>query len=237
MKTLPSTLLMFIASLMLFFAVVYAWFTITDVNVIQPLSQGIIERDVQMDILYGMNGGGYESFDEPAQINAFLNGMMPGDRLDIQVIIQNNNPIGTPDILLFIKMMNIRASFSESEYDLTDYFFLLEREITLTWYDSDEDYQENLPSLIQVLTLNALDDSEIVVLGKPLYESRLSNLFHQNTQDVIENDIHILNTQLATGKILVITFSIGLDPYTPGTVWGLQHGSLFIDGLYASFAE
>ena len=115
MKTLPSTLLMFIASLMLFFAVVYAWFTITDVNVIQPLSQGIIERDVQMDILYGMNGGGYESFDEPAQINAFLNGMMPGDRLDIQVIIQNNNPIGTPDILLFIKLMNIRASFSESE--------------------------------------------------------------------------------------------------------------------------
>jgi len=237
MKTMAPIITMFLASLMLFFAVVYAWFTITDTNVIQPLSQGIIERDVNLEIEYGMNGGGYESFDEPAQINAFLQSMMPGDFLDIRVTVENNNPIGTPDLNLFIKLVNIRASFSNSEYDLTDFFFINEGKVTLTWYDSAIDFSEENPSLIQVISLNLLDDTEIDYLGYPLIESRLSNLFFMNQLSVIQNDIHILNTTFATGQIVVITFSIGFDPFTPSQVLGLQNGSLFIDGLYASFAE
>jgi hypothetical protein len=239
MKPIITSIISFLAAFMLFFAAVYAWFAMSSESFIQPVSNKVLERDVQLDIEYGINGGGYTSFDEPAEINAFLNAMAPGDQLNIRITILNSNPIGDPDSNINIKLLNIRASETNTEYDLTDFFYLLDGKVTLTWYQSMTDYETNQSFLVQNIFLNMIDDSIINYLGYPLYNHRLNNLFNQYEEMgeiITENDIFILDTQFSSGQVIVVEFTIALDPYTPNR-GGFQNGELLIDGLYSYYGD
>ncbi|RJX27593.1 MAG: hypothetical protein C4537_00505 [Acholeplasma sp.] len=240
MKQLLKSSVMLIASIMLFTAVVYAWFSLSNENKVQPISQNVIERNINTEIEYGINGGGYESFENPADLNAYLSALNPGDAIDIRVTIANDNMIGTPDVPIDIMLYNIRASETEEIYDLTDFFALENGTITLTWYASIEDYNLDNAYLVQDISVTAIDTNTIDYIGVPLDNYRLSNLFNHYMDGetlVIENNIDILDTAMVSQHIVVIEFSISFDPYTPDEGLGFQDGELLIDGLYTMLDE
>jgi hypothetical protein len=235
MKQMLKSVIMLITSIVLFTAVVYAWFALSNESNIQPINGNVIRRELDMDIQYGINGGGYTNFDEPAEINAFLSSMLPGDYINIKVVVKNSNPIGDADMQLDIIMYNIRAMETDIDYDLTDFFFLDEGTINLTWYESNTEYNLNNSYLVQNILISQINESAIHYLGYDLEPNRMSNLFnHQYVEEelIIENNITILQSSLASQHIVVIEFSIGLDPYTPNDGTGFQNGELLIDGLY-----
>ena len=68
----------------------------------------------------------------------------------------------------------------------------------------------------------------------------MSNLFDYYMDGgnmVIENNINVFESTIASQHIVVIDFSIGLDPYTPDQGVGFQDGELLIDGLYSLIKE
>lgn len=240
MKHVISSLAMFIASFILLIGVVFAWFTMTNETDIRPFSNSVVERDINIGLEYGINGGSYFSFDEPADINAFLNNMLPADMLNLRITVENTNAIGAEDMTIDIMLQNVRSSETDIVYNLTDFFYINQGKITVTWYDNLIDYANNTPSQIQEITLNRFSSDVIDYMGYPLEMDRLSNLMVRNWVNdewVIENNIEILNTTFSSGQFLVIEFSIGFDPYTPDTGIGLQNGELLIDGLYTFFGE
>lgn len=239
MKSMITSVISFLAAFLLFFAAVYAWFAMSSESILQPVDHKILERDVQLDIEYGLNGGGYNSFDEPADINAFLSAMVPGDQLNVRIIILNSNPIGSPDSNINIKLLNIRSSETDTPYDLTDFFILLNRQVTLTWYNSMSDYEAEQQFLVQNIFIDMIDDSTIDYLGHEINNHRLNNLFYhyqEMDETIIENDIFIMDTQFSTGQVIVVEFTIYLDPYTPNQ-GGFQNGELLIDGLYSYYGD
>lgn len=240
MRQLLKTTIMFIASLLLFSAVVYAWFTNTQTSILQPTSVSVINRNIDLDIEYGINGGGYESFDEPALINAYLSTITPGDKIDLRVTIRNTNDLSIEDMLVQIMMRNIRATETNEPYDLTDFFYLYDGKIDLTWFASYEDYLDNNHYQQQSIYPTLLNNQSIDYIGLPLEMYRLSNMFKlmvDGATTTIQNDIEILETFLPSQHIIVVTFSIGFDPYTPDQGVGFQDGELLIDGLYAFFGD
>lgn len=240
MKQLVKATIMFIASLSLFTAVVYAWFTNSNESNIQPVNASMIERNIDMDIDFGINGGGYQNFDQPADINAFLSTMQAGDQINIRVTIQNSNTIATPDMLLNIMLFNIRASESDIAYDLMDFFYIVDGTMNLSWYYNLEDYHAKNHYQTQSILLAQIDETLIEYVGVSLESYRLSNVLnHYMDGDnlVIENNITILETAIASQQIIVVEFSIGLDGYTPSFGTGIQNGELLIDGIYTLFEQ
>lgn len=240
MKQVIASLTMFIASFILLIGVVFAWFTLSNENKIQNLNNQIINRELNLGVEYGINGGSYFAFDEPADINAFLNNMIPGDMINIRVTAENSNPIGAEDVTIEIMLRNIRASQTGIEYDLTDFFFIHQGKIKLTWYDSLADLANNIPLQTQEISLNRFNPNTIDYLGRPLEMDRISNLLNRTWDDgswIIHPNIDIVNTSFSSGQYLVIEFSIGFDPYTPDQGQGFQNGELLIDGLYTYFGD
>lgn len=240
MKQMLKSVIMLITSIILFTAVVYAWFALSNESNIQPIQGDVIRRELDLDIQYGINGGGYTNFDEPAEINAYLSSMLPGDFINIKVVVKNSNPIGDNDMALDIIMYNIRAMETSIDYDLTDFFFLEDGIINLTWYESNAEYIAENPYLDQDIMIAQISDVTIEYLGYNLEQSRISNLFDHYLEGedlMIENNITVLEASLASQHIVVIEFSIGLDPYTPDDGVGFQNGELLIDGLYTLIDE
>ncbi len=240
MKQVITSLVMFIASFILLIGVVFAWFTVSNENSIQPISNSVISREVNLGVEYGINGGSYYSFNDPADINAYLNNMLPGDFINIRVTAENSNAIGAEDVTIDIMLRNIRATETDIPYNLTDFFTIYQGIITVTWYDSLEDYVNNIPLQSQNINLTQYDLNLIDYEGRDLEINRLSNLFNREMvgeELVIENNIDILNTTFSSGQIIVIEFSIGFDPYTPDQGAGFQDGELLIDGLYTYFGD
>lgn len=240
MKQLLKSTIMFITSLVLFTAVVYAWFTNSNVSNIQPVNASMIERNLDMDVDFGINGGGYESFDQPADINAFLSSMQAGDQINIRVAILNSNSITAPDMLLNIMLYNIRATESDFEYDLTDFFYIVDGTMVLTWYQDINQYYAENPFQVQPILLSQIDETVIDYQGVALETYRLSNVFNHYMDGetlVVENNISILETTIPSGHLITVEFSIGLDGYTPDEGLGIQHGELLIDGIYTLFEQ
>ncbi len=235
MKQMLKSVIMLITSIILFTAVVYAWFAVSNESNIQPLEGDVIRRDLDMDIEYGINGGGYTNFDDPAEINAYLSSMLPGDFINIKVVVRNSNPLGDEHMGLDIVLYNIRAMETDIAYDLTDFFFIDNGTIKLTWYASSADYSIDNAFLIENIAISPIDITPIEYLGYDLEPSRINNLFDHYLEGedlIIENNITVLESSLASQHIVVIEFSIGLDPYTPNDGVGIQNGELLIDGLY-----
>jgi len=157
MKQMILAVIMLISSIFMFAAVVYAWFTLSNENTVQPVNASIIERNVDLLMEYGKNGGSYESFEQPADINAYLNSSLPGDEIALRLTVQNGNAIGSPDLNIEITLMNIRASVSDIEYDLTDFFFIESGQVTLTWYASSTDLALGNSYLVQQIVLDRLN--------------------------------------------------------------------------------
>lgn len=239
MKQVLISLIMFVTAFLLFVSVIYAWFSLSDEADIQPLSSGIIDHQVDVEIEFGKNGGATNSFLDPADLNAFLDSTIPGDFVDVKVIVLNNNPVGTNGIILNIQLMNIMASITDVEYDLTDFFYINQGTVTLTWYESEVQYVNLNPYLIQPILLDTIDNNPVVYYGIELQTYRLSNVFNHHLvgQDlIIENNVTALESGLLqSGQRVVIEFSIGLDSYTPDSHTGFQLGELSIDGVYTTF--
>jgi hypothetical protein len=234
-KIIPS-LALFIAAFALFSTVVYAWFALSSQNDVEPVSLEVIDSDVDLTVEYGRNGGSYESFNDPADLNAYLSSTLPGDMINIKVTVANNNPTIAPDMLIALELLNIRSSETDIIYDLTDFFFLENANIKLTWYENLTELSVNNPYLIQNIELTPMDPTIINYQGIDLETYRLSNMFNHYEEGeltIIENNISILGeTPLPSQHILVIEFNIGLDAYTPDQ-GGFQNGELLIDGLYS----
>jgi len=231
MKQLVKATLMFIMSLTLFTAVVYAWFTNSNESNIQPVSAHMIERNLDMDVEFGINGGGSQNF---------VSAMQAGDLINIRVVIQNANSLSSPDMDLSIMLYNIRSTETDEDYDLTDFFYLENGTIDLTWYLSLTDYYADNIDSTQSVMIDTIDDTSIEYIGIPLENSRLSNMFNHYMDGetlVVENNISILETLLPSQNIIVVEFSIGLDAYTPDRGAGFQNGELLIDGLYTLFDQ
>jgi hypothetical protein len=232
---------MFIIAFALFSTVVYAWFTNTTENHIEPVNVDLMKRDVELDIEYGRNGGSYNSFEEPADLNSYLSNSLPADYVSIRVTIKNNNDVLSPDMLLELSLKNVRATESDIPFDLTDFFYIENANIKLSWYSSLIDYENETSYLIQNIGLDTISNDVIHYQGLPLENYRLSNLFDYTLDGenlVIENNISILEpTYIASQHILVVEFIIGFDAYTPNEGLGIQNGELLIDGLYSYLDE
>jgi len=240
MKQLLKATIMFIASLTLFTAVVYAWFSNSNYSNIQPMNAQTIERNLDMDIEFGINGGGYSSFDNPADINAYLSAMKAGDLINIRVVILNSNSLASPDLDLSIMLFNIRASETSALYDLTDYFYLENGTINLTWYQNINEYYAENPYSTQSILIDQINEAQVDYIGVPLQSYRLSNIFnhYMDGEDmIIENNIDVLETTIASQELIIVEFSLGLDAYAPDDEIGIQNGELLIDGLYTFFEE
>ncbi|MDX9692046.1 MAG: hypothetical protein RBT45_06260 [Acholeplasmataceae bacterium] len=241
MRNLFKSFIMFFIAFALFTTVVYAWFTNTTINEVQPVNVDVMRRDVELDIEYGKNGGSYTSFDEPAELNAYLQNSLPADFVNVRVTIRNNNDVSAPDMQVELSLKNVRASLSDLPYDLTDFFYLENANIKLTWYSSLVDYENDTSYLIQNIALDTISDDEVIYQGLPLYNERLSNLFdytYEGEELVVTNNISILDpTNLPSLHIIVVEFVIGFDPYTPNQGVGIQDGELLIDGLYSFIGE
>jgi hypothetical protein len=240
MKQLLKATIMFIASLALFTAVVYAWFSNSNYSNIQPMNAQTIERNLDMDIEFGINGGGYSSFDNPADINAYLSAMKAGDLINIRVVILNSNSLASPDLDLSIMLFNIRASETSALYDLTDYFYLENGTINLTWYQNINEYYAENPYSTQSILIDQINEAQVDYIGVPLQSYRLSNIFnhYMDGEDmIIENNIDVLETTIASQELIIVEFSLGLDAYAPDDEIGIQNGELLIDGLYTFFEE
>jgi len=239
MKQMVLAVIMLISSIFMFAAVVYAWFNLSNENTVQPVSASIIERNIDLLMEYGLNGGGYESFDEPADINAYLNSSLPGDFIALRLTVANNNTLGSADMYIDITLMNIRASLTDIEYDLTDFFFIESGQVSLTWYASLADLQTENPYLVQQISLDRINETTIDYLGVPLNDYRFSNIFgtEMNGEELeIINNVGILeSTPIGAGYLVVIEFTIGFDGYTPDFGTGFQNGELLIDGLYTLY--
>ena len=239
MKQMVLAVIMLISSIFMFGAVVYAWFTLSNENTVQPVNASIIERNVDLLMEYGKNGGSYESFEQPADINAYLNSSLPGDEIALRLTVQNGNTLGTPDLNIEITLMNIRASVSDIEYDLTDFFFIESGLVTLTWYASSTDLALGNSYLVQQIGLDKLNETTVDYLGVPLNDYRFSNIFdtEMNGEELeIINNVGILeSTPIGAGYLVVIEFTIGFDGYTPDFGTGFQDGELLIDGLYTLY--
>lgn len=234
MKKMIQSIIIFLTTIMLFSALVFAWFTITYQSDIQEASYNVIRRDVNLNVEFGKNGGSYNSFDEPAEINAYLQSTLPGDIINIRVTIVNTNPIGQPDMDVIIELDNIRSSLIDGDYDLTDFFYIEDFEVHLIWYENMTQYEFDIPLQTQTIILNQLNEDTLIYQGLPLYNERMSNLFYM--QDIegemtLINNIPITQTVLQSQQILVVQFNIGFDPYTPSD-GGFQDAELLIDGLY-----
>lgn len=235
MKRIIPSLVMFIVAFMLFSTVVYAWYALAEQNNVHPVSVSVVDSNVDLDVEYGQNGGGYTSFNTPAELNSFLDSMEPGDTIDVRVTISNNNAIGSPDSLISLELLNVRSSETISLYDLTDFFYLVNGTIELTWYTNFTEYSLGNYYQLDSISLTPHDPLDILYQGVNLETYRLSNLFNHYLEgevEVVENNIAILpETPISAGHILVVTFSIGFDPYTPDQ-GDFQNGELLIDGLY-----
>lgn len=240
MKDMIKSTIVILITLVLFSTAVYAWFIISDESIIQEVNTEIVKREVNLDVEYGINGGGYSSFDEPATINSYLSAMLPGDSINIKVNVENANLIGDPDMQIEIVLDNIRSGLTDIEYDLTDFFYIDNGQVILTWYASAQDLINENAYSNNTIVLNTIDPTMINYLGYDLQTYRMSNIFDYsiNGQEmVIGNDITIFETSIPSQHILTIEFSITLDPYTPDFGTGFQDGELLIDGLYSLISE
>ena len=240
MKQLLKATVMFIASLTLLTAVIYAWFSNSNYSDIQPMNAQTIERNLDMDIEFGINGGGYSSFEDSADINAYLSAMNAGDLINIRVVILNSNSLASPDLDLNIMLFNIRASETTSLYDLTDYFYLDNGTINLTWYHSINEYYAENSYSTQSILIDQINEAQVDYIGLPLHSYRLSNIFNHYMDGenlIIENNIGVLETTIASQELIIVEFSLGLDAYAPEDEIGIQNGELLIDGLYTFFEE
>ncbi len=240
MKEIIKSTLILLITIAIFSTAVFAWFSLSNDSDIQEVSANVVKREINLDIEYGINGGGYNSFDEPATLNAYLSSMLPGDSLDIRVIVENSNDIGDPDMQIEIILDNIRASETDIEYDLTDFFFIENGIITLTWYATNQDFIDNNSFDVDSIALDIIDATPIEYLGYNLEPYRINNLFdyYMNGEDIIvNNDISIYESYIASQNVVTIEFSITLDPYTPDYGTGFQNGELLIDGLYTLVNE
>ncbi len=240
MKQIIKSIIIMLIAITLFTTAVYAWFSQTNVNNIKEVSSEVIRRNLNLEVQYGINGGGYTSFNEPADINAYLSSMLPGDLINIRVVVSNSNPIGDDDMELDITLFNIRAMQTAIEYNLTDFFFIENGIINLKWFESNPDYVANNYYLDDDILLDLIDVNPIEYLGYNLESYRMSNLFDYYMDGgnmVIENNINVFESTIASQHIVVIEFSIGLDPYTPDQGVGFQDGELLIDGLYSLIQE
>ncbi len=240
MKEMIKSTIIIMITLAIFTTAVYAWFSLSNESNIQEVNTEVVTREVNLDIAYGINGGGYNSFNEPATINAYLSSMLPGDSINIKVTVENPNLIGDPDMHIDIVLDNIRASLTDIEYDLTDFFYIDNGIISLTWYASIEDLVTENAYAQNNIDLDMIDETAYEYLGYDLESYRLSNLFdyYMDGQEmVINNDITIFESSIASQHIVTIEFSITLDPYTPDFGTGFQDGELLIDGLYSLINE
>lgn len=238
-QIIKSTFILFL-TIAIFSTAVFAWFSLSNESNLQAVNAEVVKRELNLDIEYGINGGGYNSFDEPATLNAYLSSMLPGDSIDIRVIAENSNPFGNPDMQIDIVLDNIRAMETDIEYDLTDFFYIENGIITLTWYASSQDFINNNSYAINNIALDLIDETEIEYLGYDLEAYRMSNLFdyYMDGENIImNNDITVFESNLASQHIVTIEFLISLDPYTPDFGTGFQDGELLIDGLYALMNE
>lgn len=240
MKEIIKSTLILIITITLFSTAVFAWFSLSNESNLQPVNAEIVKRELNLDVEYGINGGGYNSFDEPATINAYLSSMLPGDSIDIRVIVENSNLIGDPDMQIEIVLDNIRASETDIAYDLTDFFYIENGIITLTWYASSQDFIDNNSYAQNNITLDVIDATNIEYLGYDLESYRMSNLFDyymEGENIIINNDITIYQSNIASQNFVTIEFSMTLDPYVPDYGTGFQNGELLIDGLYSLIDE
>lgn len=240
MKDMIKSTIVILITLALFSTAVYAWFSLSNESNVQEVSTEIVKREVNLDVEYGINGGGYNSFDEPATINSYLSAMLPGDMINIKVSVENSNLIGDPDMQIDIVLDNIRASLTDIEYDLTDFFYIENGEVVLTWYASVQDLINENSYSVNNITLDTIDPTTIEYFGYDLQTYRMSNIFDyymDGQQMVIGNDITIFESYIPSQHILTIEFSITLDPYTPDYGIGFQNGELLIDGLYSLINE
>ncbi|GEM_PF-1503091 len=239
MKKVVVSIIMFISSFMLLTAVIFAWFTLTTINKIEEVSSQVMDSQVELDIEYGLNGGDYSSFDNPAELNSYLRSILPGDQINIRVTVENFASPSDPSLNLNITLMNILATSSPSGYDLTDFFYINQGTVTLNWYASSIEYVNENPYLIENILLNRIDENAIEYIGVELNSFRFSNVFNQiwdGENLIIENNVNILGaTPLPSGQLVTIEFSIGFDAYTPDYGVGFQNGELSIDGLYTLF--
>jgi hypothetical protein len=240
MKRLVQSVIFLITSTLLLSAALFAWFTNSLESNIRPISGSVIKREINFDVAYGKNGGGYQNFIDPADINAYLRALVPGDSVDIKVVILNSNNPSDPALNLSIKLFNIRASETEVPYNLLDFYHIKDRTVKLTWYDSMADYVAlNVGGTLDIL-LEMNDPTSVIYKGLPLEDGRLRNLFdsYVNDQDetIYEPHISIYDGQIPSGAVFVIEFSFLLDLYTPNGV-GFHDGELKIDGLYSFYDE
>jgi hypothetical protein len=240
MKEIIKSTLILLITIAIFSTAVFAWFSLSNDSDIQEVNADIVQRAINLDIEYGINGGGYNSFDEPATLNAYLSSMLPGDSINIRVIVENSNLIGDPDMQIEIILDNIRASETDIEYDLTDFFFIENGIIILTWYASSQDFINNNSYAVNNIALDLIDATPIEYLGYDLEPYRINNLFdfYMSGEDIIvNNDITVYESNIASQNIVTIEFSITLDPFTPDFGTGFQNGELLIDGLYSLINE
>lgn len=240
MKQIIKSTFILIITIALFSTAVFAWFSLSNESNLQAVNAEVVKRELNLDIEYGINGGGYNSFSEPATLNAYLSSMLPGDSINIKVIVENSNILGDPDMQIDIVLDNIRAMETDIDYDLTDFFYIENGIITLTWYASSQDYIDNNSYLVNPIALDVIDETEIEYLGYDLETYRMSNLFdyYMDGEEIImNNDITVFNSNLASQHVVTIEFSITLDPYTPDFGAGFQDGELLIDGLYSLINE
>lgn len=239
MKKVIVSLISFLSSIMLLTAVVFAWFTITNENNIQEVSNNVVDSQVDLDIEYGINGGDYVAFNNPADLNSYLHSLLPGDQIDIRVVVQNFAAPTDPNLDIDITLMNIRASETGSLYDLTDFFYIDSGTIHLNWYASSIEFYNENPYLTENIMLDQINSNIITYQGVDLNPYRFSNVFDYQMDGenmIIDNNVNILNaTPLPSGQLITIEFSIGFDAYTPDQGIGFQDGELSIDGLYTLF--
>ncbi|BCR36240.1 hypothetical protein [Mariniplasma anaerobium] len=240
MKEIIKSTIVILITIALFSTAVYAWFSLSNESNLQEVNTEVVKRELNLDIEYGINGGGYNSFNEPATLNAYLSSMLPGDSINIRVIVENSNLIGDPDMSIDIVLDNIRAAQTDIEYDLTDFFYIDNGIVTLTWYASSQDFIDNTYYLEDDISLDVIDGTDIEYLGYNLEEYRINNLYDyymDGENMIIDNNITVFESNIASQHILTIEFSISLDPYTPDEGTGFQDGELLIDGLYSLINE
>lgn len=208
-KRLIQSFLMFASALLLFFGVVFAWFSLTPTVKVENFVVNINNYDAIIILEVKKNDGDYTAVTSQEDIYQIFYNTVPDDYLyfRLTVINNSNNPV-TADIF-----MNNITSVAADDYDMRNVFYFVDGKISI---DGNAVYIE------------VNDETPVTEHGQTLPLYRLNNIINDDSDLFLVNDLPYAGYQTR-----VLEFAIAFDYNTEAK--GYEEGILAIASLNIFF--
>ena len=174
---LINSLLAFSFTLLLFTAVVFAWWTLQETASVDPLVVQVTDVQASVEVEVSKNGGGFETLESVEEFKEFFENAIPSDKFEFRITIENKS---LKNVAVRVTLYDLESTTSNvSSYDMRNVFYLENGEIfvdnvlhsTLTGGPTPTVHDQvlneyNLNNLINYKEIRILEETPLTLSGK-----------------------------------------------------------------------